>query len=217
MFGGSQRARSRLRVPWGISPLIQSKPAGSVLAFHLATVSQVLWLLLSLWGWWCSRALTIPVLQILCMPVLTTRGIAQEFQKVNLCQDSKISILPSVCGCFFTTSLPLAFFWWNCLSFKSLVLSPASMFLLCNHYRAYISTPDSPWPHEYQCLGPTPRQITNLDGVVHMHWDNLEEFLFARHKSLQPYYVAVGLTKCQHLASKWIILIILYEVEMNSG
>lgn len=143
MFGGSQRARSRLRVPWGISPLIQSKPAGSVLAFHLATVSQVLWLLLSLWGWWCSRALTIPVLQILCMPVLTTRGIAQEFQKVNLCQDSKISILPSVCGCFFTTSLPLAFFWWNCLSFKSLVLSPASMFLLCNHYRAYISTPDS--------------------------------------------------------------------------
>lgn len=145
MFGESQRARSRLRVPWGISPLIQSKPAGSVLAFHLATVSQVLWLLLPLWGRQCSRALAFPVLQMPCVPMLTTRGIAREFQKVNLCQDSKISILPSVGGCFFTISLPPAFSWWNCLSFTSLALfpvSPASLCPHCNHYRAYISPPD---------------------------------------------------------------------------
>lgn len=133
MFGESQRAKSRVRVPRGISVLIQSKPKGSFPASRLTTVSWVLWLLLPLWGERCSRVHAVPAPET-PVPVVTTVRRSSRRNSPGISEAWFVSRLwnfhlaqrrrPFL---YLTIPLPLAFFWWNCPRFISLISHPVPL------------------------------------------------------------------------------------------
>lgn len=110
--------------------------------------------------------------------------IARGSQKLDLCQDSEISILPSAGGRFFTSPSHCP---WHFsdetaqdLSLWFHTLCPCILLPLCNHYRVRTSSPYTPWPYGYPHLGPTPKRVVYLGEAAHvqLHWTSQEGLLF---------------------------------------